>query len=88
MLVSWVYRKLFDSSLVDDIVEIEFRTASPRAGAVQSEGLLAGPSSGLIYEGARESFCARKWLGVMIFPTTYANTPRTDETHPGLATGQ
>src|SRR5438045_1079824 len=47
--------KLFDSSLVDDILEIKFRLAYTRAMELcQTEGLLAGPSSGLIYEGARE----------------------------------
>lgn len=33
------------------------------------EGLLAGPSSGLIFEGAREiALNAKTGLGVMIFP--------------------
>ena len=62
--------KLFDSSLVDDILEIEFRLAYSRAlEFCQTEGLLAGPSSGLIYEGAREIILRDKQgLGVMIFP--------------------
>ena len=62
--------KLFDSSLVDDILEIEFRLAYSRALELcQTEGLLAGPSSGLIYEGAREIILRDKQgLGVMIFP--------------------
>src|SRR5438045_3384259 len=47
--------KLFDASLIDDILEVEFRLAYTRAMELcQIEGLLAGPSSGLIYEGARE----------------------------------
>lgn len=62
--------KLFDSSLIDDILEVEFRLAYTRALELcQSEGLLAGPSSGLIYEGAREIILRdRKGFGVMIFP--------------------
>src|SRR3989441_8061425 len=47
--------KLFDSSLIDDILEVDFRLAYTRALELcQSEGLLAGPSSGLILEGAQE----------------------------------
>ncbi|MBI2924542.1 MAG: cysteine synthase family protein [Verrucomicrobia bacterium] len=62
--------KLFDSSLIDDIIEVEFRIAYTRALELcQSEGLLAGPSSGLIYEGAREIILRDKaGFGVMIFP--------------------
>src|SRR5437660_3595615 len=40
--------KLFDASLIDDILEVEFRLAYSRAlDLCQNEGLLAGPSSGL-----------------------------------------
>jgi cysteine synthase len=62
--------KLFDASLIDDILEVEFRLAYSRALELcQTEGLLAGPSSGLIYEGAREIILRDKHgLGVMIFP--------------------
>ena len=62
--------KLFDASLIDDILEIEFRLAYSRALELcQKEGLLAGPSSGLIYEGAREIILRdKRGLGVMIFP--------------------
>ena len=62
--------KLFDASLIDDILEIEFRLAYTRALEIcQTEGLLAGPSSGLIYEGAREIIMRdKRGVGVMIFP--------------------
>lgn len=62
--------KLFDSSLIDDILEIEFRLAYSRALELcQQEGLLAGPSSGLILEGALEIVARDKQgVGVMIFP--------------------
>jgi cysteine synthase len=62
--------KLFDASLIDDILEVEFRLAYTRALELcQTEGLLAGPSSGLIYEGAREIILRDKQgVGVMIFP--------------------
>ena len=46
--------KLFDPSLIDDILEIDFELAYTRALELcRTEGLLAGPSAGLIYEGAR-----------------------------------
>lgn len=62
--------KLFDASLIDDILEVDFRLAYARAlDLCQQEGLLAGPSSGLIYEGAREILLRdRTGVGVMIFP--------------------
>src|SRR6266404_4288774 len=62
--------KLFDSSLIDDILEVDFRLAYARAlDLCQNEGLLAGPSSGLILEGAQEIILRDKTgFGVMIFP--------------------
>ena len=45
------FSKLFDSSFIDDILEVDYRLAYTRAlDLCQTEGLLAGPSSGLIYE--------------------------------------
>ena len=47
--------KLFDSSVIDDIIEVEFEVAYTRArDLARREGLLAGPSSGLILEGATQ----------------------------------
>src|SRR5262245_4240685 len=62
--------KLFDPSLIDEILEIDYELAYTRALELcQTEGLLAGPSSGLIYEGARRVIERdRAGLGVMIFP--------------------
>jgi cysteine synthase B len=62
--------KLFDSSLIDDILEVEYKLSYTRAMELcQKEGLLAGPSSGLILEGALETISREKvGLGVMIFP--------------------
>ena len=82
--------KLFDSSLVDDIVEVEFRLAYSRAMELcQTEGLLAGPSSGLIYEGAREIILRDKaGCGVMIFPDNiFKYTSNMMKHIPGLASG-
>ena len=82
--------QLFDSSLIDDIVEIEFRTAYTRALELcQTEGLLAGPSSGLIYEGAREIILRDKvGFGVMIFPDNiFKYTSNMMKHVPGLAAG-
>jgi len=67
--------KLYDPSLIDEIVEIDHPLAYSQAMAlVRSEGLLAGPSAGLIYEGARRvierdraNAGAEPGLGVMIF---------------------
>jgi cysteine synthase len=62
--------KLFDPSLIDEIIEIDFRLAYSRAlDLARTEGLLAGPSSGLILEGARRVIERdRAGIGVMIFP--------------------
>jgi cysteine synthase B len=62
--------KLFDPSLIDDILEIDYELAYTRAlDLCQKEGLLAGPSSGLIYEGARRIIERdHAGVGVMIFP--------------------
>jgi cysteine synthase B len=82
--------KLFDSSLIDDILEIDFRLAYTRAlDLCQTEGLLAGPSSGLIYEGAREIIMRDKTgFGVMIFPDNiFKYTSNMMKHIPGLAAG-
>lgn len=64
--------KLFDPSLIDEILEIDYRLAYDRAlDLCRMEGLLAGPSSGLILEGAREYLRrqpAAEGLAVLIFP--------------------
>jgi cysteine synthase len=62
--------KLFDPSLVSEILEIDYELAYTRALDIcRAEGLLAGPSSGLIYEGARRVIERdRTGVGVMIFP--------------------
>jgi cysteine synthase len=63
--------KLFDESLIDEILEIPFELAYIRAVELaRTEGLLAGPSSGLIFEGARrvlERDPNHRGVGVMIF---------------------
>jgi S-sulfo-L-cysteine synthase (O-acetyl-L-serine-dependent) len=82
--------KLFDSSYIDDILEVEFRLAYTRALELcQTEGLLAGPSSGLIYEGAREIILRDKvGFGVMIFPDNiFKYTSNMVKHIPGLAAG-
>lgn len=65
--------KLFDPALIDEVIEIDYERAY--AGTLElarREGLLAGPSSGLIFEGARDVLTrdAAKLaggVGVMIF---------------------
>lgn len=82
--------KLFDSSLVDDILEIDFHTAYTRALELcQNEGLLAGPSSGLIFEGALKIVQRdNKGHGVMIFPDNiFKYTTNMTKHIPGLSSG-
>ncbi|HZW06960.1 MAG TPA: cysteine synthase family protein [Phycisphaerales bacterium] len=64
--------RLFDPALIDEILEVDFELAYVRAVELfRREGLRAGPSSGLIFEGARrvaERDGGRGvGLGVMIF---------------------
>lgn len=61
--------KLYDESLIDEVLEIDFERAYTGAlELARREGLLAGPSSGLIFEGAR-LVASREpvGMGVMIF---------------------
>jgi cysteine synthase len=62
--------KLFDASLIEEILEVDFHLAYTRAlDLCQHEALLAGPSSGLILEGALRVVAREKQgFGVMIFP--------------------
>ncbi len=63
--------KLFDPDLIDEILEIDFELAYVRAvELLQKDGLRAGPSSGLIFEGARQILQREgqgAGVGVMIF---------------------
>lgn len=63
--------KLFDPSKIDEIIEIEHEKAYTVAMELaQGEGLLAGPSSGLIFEGARRVLqrdTPKEGVGVAIF---------------------
>jgi S-sulfo-L-cysteine synthase (O-acetyl-L-serine-dependent) len=82
--------KLFDASLIDDILEVDFRLAYTRALELcQNEGLLAGPSSGLIFEGALEVIMRDKQgFGVMIFPDgIFKYTSNMMKHIPGLGAG-
>ena len=84
------YLHLFDSSLIDDILEVDFRLAYTRALELcQNEGLLAGPSSGLILEGAQEMILRDKvGFGVMIFPDgIFKYTSNMMKHIPGLGAG-
>jgi len=62
--------KLFDRSLIDEILEIDYALAYTRAlDLCQQEALPAGPSTGLILEGARRVIEREKrGFGVMIAP--------------------
>ena len=82
--------KLFDRSLIDEILEIDYELAYTRAlDLCQTEGLLAGPSSGLIYEGTRRIIEREKvGFGVMIFAdNVFKYTSNMLKHIPGLAEG-
>ena len=82
--------RLFDRSLVDDILEVDYHLAYTRAlDLCQNEGLLAGPSSGLILEGALRMVTRDKeGFGVMIFPDNVFKYTSSMVKHiPGLAGG-
>jgi cysteine synthase B len=82
--------KLYDPSLIDELLEIDYELAYTRALELcQTEGLLAGPSSGLIYEGARRIIDRdRAGFGVMIFPDNiFKYTSNMVKHIPELASG-
>jgi len=82
--------KLFDPSLIDEILEIDYELAYGRAiELARREGLLAGPSAGLIYEGARRIVERdRTGCGVMIFPDNVFKYTSNFVRHvPALAEG-
>jgi cysteine synthase len=82
--------KLFDRSLIDEILEIDYELAySCALELCQTEGLLAGPSSGLIYEGARRVIeRERAGFGVMIFcDNVFKYTSNMVKHIPSLASG-
>ncbi len=82
--------KLFDASLVDDILEVDFQLAYTRAlDLCQDEGLVAGPSSGLILEGALRTVARDgSGFGVMIFPDNIFKYTSNFLKHiPGLGSG-
>ncbi len=82
--------KLFDRSLIDDILEVDYELAYTRALELcQTEALLAGPSSGLILEGARRIIERdRTGYGVMIFPDNiFKYTSNMVKHIPGLGAG-
>lgn len=62
--------KLFDRSLINEIIEVGFELAYSRAlDLCRREGLMAGPSSGLLTEGVLKAIADEKeGVGVMIFP--------------------
>ncbi len=82
--------RLFDPSLIDDILEVDFHLAYTRALELcQNEGLLAGPSSGLILDGALQIVQRdKRGFGVMIFPDNiFKYTANMVKHIPGLADG-
>jgi cysteine synthase len=82
--------KLFDPALIDEILEIDFKLAYTRAAELfRREGLRAGPSSGLIFEGARRTGEKQSiGLGVMLFPDDAFKYTTSFARHlPGLGEG-
>lgn len=62
--------KLFDPTLIDEMLEVDFELGYAWArDLARGEGLLAGPSSGLIFAGARQvAERAPVGCGVLLFP--------------------
>ncbi len=60
---------LYDENLIDDLLEVDYELAYSAAHELfRTEGLRAGPSAGLIFEGARRIASRDKvGTGVMIF---------------------
>lgn len=83
--------KLFDQTLLDEILEVDFNKAYTTALELcRREGLFAGPSSGLIFEGARQYLHRTKpaGVGVMIFADSVFKYASSMVKHiPGLAGG-
>ena len=82
--------KLFDRSMIDEILEIDYELAYGRALELcREEGLLAGPSSGLILDGALQIATRDKvGCGVMIFPDSIFKFVSSMIKHfPELASG-
>lgn len=82
--------KLYEPELVDELVEVDYELAYPRALELcRREGLLAGPSSGLVLEGARR-VVERELVGhgVLIFPdNAFKYTSNFVRHVPALAEG-
>ena len=82
--------KLFDRCLINEIIEVDFKLAYSRAlDLCRSEGLMAGPSSGLLLEGALKLVAEEtKGVGVMIFPDNiFKYTSNMTKHIPDLAVG-
>jgi len=82
--------KLYDPSLIDQILEIDYELAYERIlDLCRMEGLLAGPSSGLVFEGARRIIESDEaGVGVMIFPDNVFKYTSSIAKHlPGLLEG-
>jgi cysteine synthase len=86
--------KLYDPALIDEIIEIPYELAYTRAVELfRNEGLRAGPSSGLIFEGAVRVVGRGSGeggggagLGVMMFPDDLFKYPSSLARHiPDLA---
>jgi cysteine synthase len=82
--------RFFEPDLIDEILEIDYELAYTRARDLcRTEGLLAGPSSGLVLEGAlRVAERDGAGLGVMIFPdNVFKYTSNMIKHIPELAEG-
>jgi cysteine synthase B len=82
--------RLFDRSQIDEMLEVEHEMAYTRAvDLCRVEGLMAGPSCGLILEGARRVIERdRTGVGVMIFPdSVFKYTSNMVKHIPELARG-
>ena len=74
---------LFDRSLVEEVLELDYELAYQRAKELnQREGLMASPCCGLIFEGARTVLAQeRSACAVMIFPDSVLKYPTIMDQH-------
>lgn len=82
--------RLYDESLIDEVLEVDFELAYTRAAELcRGEALLASPCCGLVYEGARRVIeHAGAGVGVMIFADNVFKYTSLMATHlPGLMAG-
>jgi cysteine synthase B len=72
--------RLYDPKLIDEVIEVPFERAYDRVlDLCRTEGLMAGPSSGLIFEGAHQVLSRS-----IANPTASSNVQAASPNQPGV----